>query len=368
MNCDTILQNELHEKYLLDRMADEEKKEYLTHLSSCIDCRNELERERKFIYGIRGAGIRQMKDEMRSQAAQAKSASRKYDWTLLFKAAAVLFVIVLLPGTIFYSDLFNSSAPPEEKMVLREIKLYTAEEDASEEYDDNLGAAAESRKTEMKSAAGKEEQSLEKIHAADKQYGMGAGKAAAPKRMQPEARADADEIRTLSAKGAGSKSAASMKLEKAAEPALKESEETLDMLLGAAEGRSESRQAASRSSSKKQVLEIDGLISGIPPQKHKLLNFKDGTRSIAAKFFPPASGIKKYKYRSDIYRARVHLNHPDSVSLTMYLIDTTKSDMLDSLKFGPKDKDVFYLKFPDQSGFEINLQKNEVMILPVQQH
>jgi len=367
MNCETILQNELHEKYLLDRMADDEKKEYLAHLSSCINCRNEQERENQFIYGLRGAGTRQMKDEMRLQIEQAKSASKKYDWTLLFKAAAVLFIIVLLPGTIFYSDLFNKSASPQEEMILREIKLYTAEEKESDEFDDKLSAAAEAGEPEAEYAATQEpnagEKKSERQPGTQSRIALGAGRAAVPKKMQPKTADRAVEIRSLSASGAGSKSAASKKLEMAAEPALKESEESLDMLLGAAEDRSEKRRASARSVSKNQVYDIDGLLSGAPPQKYKLLNFKDGNRAITARIFPPALGIKKYNYRADIYHARVHLNHPDSVSFTMYLNDTTKFDVLNSLKFEPKDRNMFYLKFSNQSGFEINLKKETVRVL-----
>jgi len=367
MICDTILQNELHEKYLLDRMTDEEKKEYLGHLSSCINCRNEQERENQFIYGLRGAGVRQMKDEMHRQKVQAKSSARKYDWTLIFKAAAVLFIIVLLPGTIFYSDLFDKAAAPEEELVLREIKLYTAEEKESDEFEDNLSAPAEAGEPEADFKTAEETGTTaslsEKQPAEESRTALGAGRAAAPKKVQPKTAARSAEMRSLSARGAGGKSSTEAILEKPAKSEQKESEESLEMLLGAAESRSESRQASIKSISKKQEYDIDGLMPEAPPQKYKMLNFKDGNRSITARIFPLADRTQKYKSQPEFRPVKIHLNNPDSVSFTMYLNDSAVFNMLDSLKLESRQQNIFYLKLDDRSGFEIDLKKETARIL-----
>ena len=52
MNCAYILQNEIHEKYLLDKLTESEKQEYKNHLQNCPTCSEALENERLLIAGI----------------------------------------------------------------------------------------------------------------------------------------------------------------------------------------------------------------------------------------------------------------------------------------------------------------------------
>ena len=102
MNCAYILQNEIHEKYLLGRLSENEKQEYKKHLQNCPSCREALENERLLIAGIQATAKQNMKDEIKAQVAQLKAERVTVDWALMYKAAAVLLVLVMLPGLTWY--------------------------------------------------------------------------------------------------------------------------------------------------------------------------------------------------------------------------------------------------------------------------
>jgi len=102
MNCAYILQNEIHEKYLLNKLTESEKHEYKKHLQKCHPCSESLEKERLLIAGIQATAKQNMKDEIKAQVEQLRSERVKVDWALMYKAAAVLVVLVLLPGVSWY--------------------------------------------------------------------------------------------------------------------------------------------------------------------------------------------------------------------------------------------------------------------------
>ncbi|MEJ2056182.1 MAG: zf-HC2 domain-containing protein, partial [Calditrichaceae bacterium] len=109
MDCNYILQNDIHEKYLKNELGPEEESDYLAHLKTCTVCRQALENEKIFLEGIRHAGHAEMKREIESQVAKLKSTHSGADWTLVFKVAAVLFFLVIMPGTLYFynTDIFK---------------------------------------------------------------------------------------------------------------------------------------------------------------------------------------------------------------------------------------------------------------------
>lgn len=110
MDCQYILRNEIHEKYLLGRLSEAEKAAYLTHVRECESCRRELENQRLLIEGIREAGRREMKREIRRQVEKMRRERRQETRRVLLRIAAVLLFLVLAPGLVYYYQYF---APKE---------------------------------------------------------------------------------------------------------------------------------------------------------------------------------------------------------------------------------------------------------------
>jgi len=124
MKCQDILQNELHEKYILDQLDGSEKEKYELHLKECKDCQSELETQRVLISGIREAGLAEMKNEIKRQVEISELNHPGMTWGGLSKIAAVLFIFVLTPGVIIY---LNKSNP--KLMPTAEQKIENAPED-----------------------------------------------------------------------------------------------------------------------------------------------------------------------------------------------------------------------------------------------
>lgn len=102
MECQIILRNELHEKYILDRLDDLEKAEYEAHLDYCKTCKTELEEQQALITGVREAAKNKMKAEIRRQVEIREINPPGIDWATVSKIAAVLFIFVLAPPMIYY--------------------------------------------------------------------------------------------------------------------------------------------------------------------------------------------------------------------------------------------------------------------------
>ncbi len=112
MKCQDILQNELHEKYILDQLDGSEKEKYELHLKECKDCQAELETQRVLISGIREAGLAEMKNEIKRQVEISELNHPGMTWGRLSKIAAVLFIFVLTPGVIIYLSKSNPELVP----------------------------------------------------------------------------------------------------------------------------------------------------------------------------------------------------------------------------------------------------------------
>jgi len=97
MDIKYIRDNEIHEKYILNQLEENEKQEYEAFLESSPQAQQELEQSRKLIVGIRAAGPSSIRKEIEEQVGGLRNP--KTDWSVMYKAAAVLFIFVLLPAT-----------------------------------------------------------------------------------------------------------------------------------------------------------------------------------------------------------------------------------------------------------------------------
>ena len=117
MNSEYIKKNNLHEKYILGQLSSPEKNEYEAFIAENAEAREALEQERRLINGIRFAGASELKKEIQRQVETIRHP--KTDWTLIYKAAAILLVFVLLPSVIYYEN-YRSPGKSTEQVVQTE--------------------------------------------------------------------------------------------------------------------------------------------------------------------------------------------------------------------------------------------------------
>ena len=128
MDCDYILRNEIHEKFLKGLLSENEIAEYQSHLDSCESCQKALDNEQIIFEGIRFTGRQEMKLEISNQVAILREENKTTDWTLLFKVAAVIFFLVIMPGTLYFldTDFFTTkqtTSTHKDTNKLREVRL-----------------------------------------------------------------------------------------------------------------------------------------------------------------------------------------------------------------------------------------------------
>ncbi len=141
MDCNFIEKNEIHEKYLLHKLSDEEKSEYEQHIRDCDRCRKELERQRLIIGGIRKMGHEEMKLEIKRQVEEYRKQTTGANWTLILKTAAVILFLVLTPGMIYYYQYY---APLEkQKQTLRNSQAEGRAEEIGKISTRGIGSLAE---------------------------------------------------------------------------------------------------------------------------------------------------------------------------------------------------------------------------------
>jgi hypothetical protein len=100
MNINKNNSNEYAEKYILNRLDADEKTAYESFLEENEQARKELEETRALINGLRTVGADAMRREIERQVQEIKSP--KTDWSLLYKAAAILFIFVLVPAILYF--------------------------------------------------------------------------------------------------------------------------------------------------------------------------------------------------------------------------------------------------------------------------
>lgn len=134
MDCKYIKEQDIHERYLLERLDESEKAEYREHLNSCDSCKNKLNSEKIALSSIRHFGKREMKSEIARQVADIKSRENNISWDMILKVAAVFFFLVITPGLIYYYQIIESPQVVE-KQFSEETQLHpkVAETDESAE-------------------------------------------------------------------------------------------------------------------------------------------------------------------------------------------------------------------------------------------
>ncbi len=100
MNINKNNSNEFAEKYILNQLNADEKTAYESFLEENEQARKELEETRALINGLRTVGADAMRREIEQQVEEIKSP--KTDWFLLYKAAAILFIFVLVPAILYF--------------------------------------------------------------------------------------------------------------------------------------------------------------------------------------------------------------------------------------------------------------------------
>ena len=136
MDIKYIHDNEIHEKYILNQLAEEEKQAYEAFLKSSPQAQKELQDTRRMIKGIKDSGAGAMRREIEEQVSALRNP--KTDWSIMYKAAAVLFVLVLLPAIFYYQDRFVEQPEVTDKTISTQhlqTKKEVPEETAQPELD-----------------------------------------------------------------------------------------------------------------------------------------------------------------------------------------------------------------------------------------
>jgi hypothetical protein len=102
MDCNYIRQNDIDEKYLLNQLPEAERKEYEKHIEDCTSCEDEFQRQTEIIKGIQRVGLQEMKNEIQRQVEKVKAQKKIPDWQIILKVAAVIVIIAIIPGAIYY--------------------------------------------------------------------------------------------------------------------------------------------------------------------------------------------------------------------------------------------------------------------------
>ncbi|MFQ5652785.1 MAG: anti-sigma factor family protein [bacterium] len=120
MDCQAILDNELHEQYLLNQLPANRKAEFKAHLQTCPACKKELVAQQRLIGAIRQVGRQKMKAEIRQQAARQQPASPGMNWMIMSRVAAALVMLILAPTLIY---VYNTTVPKHESVSMKRPEL-----------------------------------------------------------------------------------------------------------------------------------------------------------------------------------------------------------------------------------------------------
>lgn len=105
MDCTFILQNEIHEKYLLKHLDETEIVQFEQHLKACENCQKRLEAEKNLIGGIQRTGREELRSEIQSQVAVLESTKSTPNWGFITRVAAVLVFVVLTTQIIYKTQI-----------------------------------------------------------------------------------------------------------------------------------------------------------------------------------------------------------------------------------------------------------------------
>jgi hypothetical protein len=159
MECKFINQNNIHERYLLDRLSDREKIEYLSHLNTCESCKDEMKSEKEFLGSVRHFGKDEMKFEIARQVAAIKSKQLDVSWDMILKVAAIFFFLVITPGLVYYYQTLEPSKVSE----LYDYEEFVGEQKESEKAEPTASEEEAQEKPEMNIKANRERKRVKDI-------------------------------------------------------------------------------------------------------------------------------------------------------------------------------------------------------------
>lgn len=150
-----ILQNEISEKYLLDRLDADERAAYEAYLAANPEARQALEADKMLIAGIREVGKSDMKAEIRRQAAALRASQPPVDNFGWMKIAAAVAVFAISLGGFFYFQSFDKGLQ-EAPLTSESRPAPQADNEslmaADEVSDDNAGTANTGSEDEFRSS------------------------------------------------------------------------------------------------------------------------------------------------------------------------------------------------------------------------
>ena len=316
MNCNYILENEIHEKYLLQHLSKDEQKAYLTHLQLCEKCSRDLENERLLINGLRNAGHKQMKAEIRRQIAGTRASAGRLDWGIILKAAAVLLVAVLLPALYFTQSDYSAKSISSESAVktppLEELRIYEQEKTAP-----LLEGKSETKATKRSMAAG----SAKKRAAAPKLKTVAGKHASGPKTIPP-----LDKISPLgpALSGRGASSSAKTVLKKEAASSL-------------------------------------SIQAHKPAFQQRTFRFKD--KIFVTRFFSEGKRMAERNIVSDSLHVEINTRNGRKFLLNCYLPAKLSRVNRDSIQVDFLNDKSLMMLFPDSTHYKIRLQKAPVQVI-----
>ena len=134
MSKKTHFPDDIHEKYIMGRLSETDREAYEAHLQTSPESQADLAAEKLLISSIRAAGRADMKDEIRRQTAQikARTTTDARDWSMIFKVAAVLCIVAIVPYMYYLSEeqvQFSNASAPSEPILAAEKEMTIDAED-----------------------------------------------------------------------------------------------------------------------------------------------------------------------------------------------------------------------------------------------
>ena len=176
MNCKFIEKNDIHERYILNRLSDSEKAEYLFHIKECDSCARNLENEKILLSSIQHIGKRKIKSEIAQQVAELKAKETTISWDMILKVAAIFFFLVITPALVFYYQSIETPKISEttdfDKLLSRKKENEFVKEEKSE-Y----------KTTEIADSKGKKDENISDIIKSEG-YAKSAGGSAAERSLR----------------------------------------------------------------------------------------------------------------------------------------------------------------------------------------
>ena len=367
MDIKYIRENEIHEKYILNQLDEKEKIEYETFLESSSQAREELEQAKKLIAGIRANGTSHMRKEIEEQVADLRHP--KTDWSIMYKAAAVLFIFVLLPAIFYYQHKFADQQEISEQIT----KTYAEpqEVETKDKTATGYGAEEEVFEDEIVEQAEREK---EKSTIAKKETTVKVSKLSETKKARAQSIQnviDIDEEKTSLNKdetlGAGAVenisalddlAGGTMEQEAAV---LKSAGDDLDEVLSRAAGSGVAKSSKS---------DLPGAARVATPSSSFGLNYVPPVRSytFVNNNDSLVMNINKVNLRDafpDFLKIKIETDSLNQIILDLFVSDQLHSVEKEEINMDWKKENFLHINFSDKATYEVKLEKNQIRAIKV---